>query len=159
MSARDPTDCADSDVGVESGSVIARREVSRRKATGVPSSSEFDTTSGLTAPDGVVPDDWWRLLRMTATWPTAGKTGGLKKLAAILKANGPKDANAYIAKAQRCWKAGGVEIGPWAILATGFRPSDGDRDGVGDNGKPKRSGDAEDIGDILAKGTTGQGRR
>lgn len=157
MSARDSTDCADVAGDVESdGSIHARREVSRRVGNGVPSLSDFDKTSSITAPPGVVAEDWWHLLRMTAPWPIAGKDGGLEKLAAILKANGPKDAEAYIAKADRCWQAGGVEIGPWAIFATGFQPTEGDRDGVGGNGKPRKPGKPETLGNILdGRGITG----
>lgn len=143
----------DVDLDVKGSGKSARR--TRRKANGGPSNSDADTANGITAPDGVAADDWWRLLRMTVGWSDVGKGGGLKRLAAILRANGPADAEAWINKAARGQKSGGIKLGPWSVLGRGFTPSDSDRDGEvkkRPRGSPERVGAI--LGDGNGKGTT-----
>lgn len=100
----------------------ARRKASRRGGKGVLSQETSDTATAI--PEGVVPVDWRFLMKLTGDWPVAGKTSGLKRLEAILRANGPKDAEAWVRKAERGWKKGELKIGPWAVLVRGWQPSD-----------------------------------
>lgn len=127
-----------------------RRKTSRRVGNGVPLNDGTGTTDNIKPPEGVAAEDWRRLLRLTSEWPVAGKDGGLVKLETILRANGPKDAERWVRKADKGWRGGALsKVGkpglPWAVLGKGYEPPDG---GVAD-ATPRKSGPVEALGGIL----------
>ncbi len=137
------------DVDVQRQDERARRSQRGRRdeENSGPTRAERDTAT----PDGVVAEDWRRLMGMTSAWPDAGKTRGRQRLAAILRANGPKDAEAWVRKAARGWKRGELDVGPWAVLAKGWGPSERDRGG-GEQDTTGRGGDVATLGDVLVGG-------
>ena len=135
------------DVDVSSPDATARR---RRKAKGVPLSSDPDTTTTdiPATPDGVSEADWRRVLACTKDWPVVGRDDGLRRAESMLRSGGPDYAERWIRKADTGFSAGKLHS-PWLALGRGHDPPDDPPL------QPKREKeDASSIGEVLA-GTIG----
>lgn len=134
----------DVDLDVEAD-IQARRP--RRKANGVPGNDPGGTATDhdLPTPGNVVEADWRRLTAIARHWPVGGRDGGVRRLGAILAANGPKDAEATVRMIDAAWKAGRIRA-PWAALGKSEHPPP-DEDPTPDRAR----GEPEQIGALLSE--------